>query len=273
MDTKLSQFLGPRQFHYGMGAAFQAVGAGPSLMVVLREKAKGPYGDPDLELLRALLPHLKQALKLYGRIAALETTRRGLADSLDRISTGLLILDASGRVLFVNRAAEQITRQDDGLRITRDGLATALPGESAALRRLVAGAALTTNGNGSGAGGELLLSRPSLRRPLAVAVSPLPKDEFLPSLPDVPAVAVFVSDPEAAGESDAALLARLYSLTPAESRLTAALMSGGDLREVSGALGVSYHTVRAQMKSVFSKTGTRRQAEFVQLLLKLPLPA
>ena len=256
-----------------MGAAFQAVGAGPSLMVILREKTKGPYDRPDLELLRALLPHLSQALKLYGRIASLESSRRGLEDSLDRISTGVLLLDAGGRVLFANRAAERIASQDDGLRITRDGLATALPRESAALGRLVAAAALTTNGNGSAAGGELLLSRPSLRRPLALAVSPLPKDGFLPSLPGVPAVAVFISDPEAAGESDAALLARLYGLTPAESRVTAALMSGGDLREVSDALGISYHTGRAQMKSVFSKTGARRQAELVQLLLKLPAPA
>ena len=194
-------------------------------------------------------------------------------DSLDRISTGVLLLDADGRVLFANRAAEQIAGQDDGLRITRDGLAAALPEETAALRRLVAAAALTTNGNGSGAGGELLLSRPSMRRPLALAVSPLPRDGFLPGLPGVPAVAVFVADPEAAGESDAALLARLYGLTAAESRLTAALMMGGDLREVSDALGVSYHTARAQVKSVFSKTGTRRQAELVQLLLKLPVPA
>ena len=268
-----SEFLGPRQFHYGMGAAIVAVGAGPALLVILREKQKGPYEDADLAFLRALLPHLSQAFKLYGRIAALESDRRGLTDAIDLLSTGLLILDARGCVLVANRAAQQIVGKNDGLRIERDGLAAALPRETAALRRLVAGAALTTNGNGVHAGGELLLSRPSQRRPLALAISPLPQDELFPGLPGASAVAVFVSDPEANGESDGALLGRLYGLTPAESRLTTAMMSGDDLREVSGALGISYHTARAQVKSVFSKTGTRRQAELVRLLLKLPMQA
>jgi DNA-binding CsgD family transcriptional regulator/PAS domain-containing protein len=268
-----SEFLGPRKFHYGMGAAILAVGDVPAWLVILREKARGPYSDEDLGLLRALLPHMSQALKLHGRISALEAERRGLADSLDRLPTGVLVLDAGGRVLFANRMARRIAGENDGLRIGRDGLSAALPRETAAVRRLVADAARTTNGDGAHAGGELFLSRPSLRRPLVLAVHPLPRDELFPGLPGTSAVAVFVSDPDANGESDGAVLARLYGLTPAERRLTSALLTGDDLREISDTLGISYHTARSQMKSVFGKTGTRRQAELMRLLLKLPAQA
>jgi DNA-binding CsgD family transcriptional regulator len=265
-----SQFLGPRQFHYGMGAAILAVGDGPATFVVLREKPKGPYSDSDLGFLQALLPHMSRALQLYARIASLEGQRRALTDSLDRLPAGVILLDSAGRVLFANRAARQIADQNDGLRIERDGLVSTGARETAALRSLIMQAAQTTNRNGFHAGGELLLARPSLRPPLALTISPLPQEELFPGLPGTAAVAVFVSDPGAAGESDGELLGRLYGLTAAERRLAAALTSGSDLREVSDALGISYHTARAQAKSIFAKTGARRQAELVQLLLKLP---
>jgi DNA-binding CsgD family transcriptional regulator len=265
-----SRFLGPRQFHYGLGAAIVAVGDAPATFVVLREKPKGPYSDGDLEFLRALIPHMSRALQLYGRIASLDAERRALTDALDRLATGVILLDSAGRVLFANRAARQIADQNDGLRIERDGLASTGPRETAELRALILQAAQTTKRNGFHAGGELLLARPSLRSPLALTVSPLPQEELFPGLPGAAAVAVFVSEPGAAGESDGQLLGRLYGLTAAESRLAAALMSGNDLREVSDTLGISYHTARAQAKSVFSKTGARRQAELVHLLLKLP---
>jgi hypothetical protein len=107
-----NEFLGPRQFHYGMGAAILAMGNGPAMFVMLREQPKGPYSDDDLAFLRALLPHLSRALQLHGRLAVAEAGRRALADSLDRLSTGVLLLDAPGRVLFTNRAAHQIAMQN-----------------------------------------------------------------------------------------------------------------------------------------------------------------
>ncbi|MEZ5355078.1 MAG: hypothetical protein R2762_20775 [Bryobacteraceae bacterium] len=89
-------------------------------------------------------------------------------------------------------------------------------------------------------------------------------------LADSPAVAVFVTDPESSTDADAALLSRLYGLTPAESRLAGELLEGRDLRAAAEELGVSYHTARAQSKSIFGKTGTRGQTDLLRLLLKLP---
>ena len=265
-----NEFLGPRRFNYGMGAAILAVGDGPATFVTLREKRLGPYSDEDLTFLRALLPHMSRALQLYGRMLSADTERRALADSLDRLSTGLLLLDAAGRVLFANRAVQEMASQNDGLRLQPDGLAAAVAAETAALRQLIARAALTTNGKGLHPGGAMLISRPSLRRSFAVSVSPVPKEAIVPGLRGSAAVAVFVLDPEALGEPDGALLERLYGLTPAESRVAAALLNGHDLRAAASELGVSYHTARAQAKSIFSKTGTRGQSDLIRLLLKLP---
>jgi DNA-binding CsgD family transcriptional regulator len=67
------------------------------------------------------------------------------------------------------------------------------------------------------------------------------------------------------------VLQSLYDLTPAETRLAVEMANGRDLDEISEHFGISKHTVRAQLKAVFQKTDTRRQAELVKLLLTLPL--
>ena len=43
---------------------------------------------------------------------------------------------------------------------------------------------------------------------------------------------------------------------------------GLSLAEVSEAQNISQHTARAQLKSIFAKTGVSRQAELVRLVLK-----
>lgn len=64
-------------------------------------------------------------------------------------------------------------------------------------------------------------------------------------------------------------LQQLYGLTQAETDLANALMTGLSLENISEMRNVSVSTTRTQVKSVMSKTGTRRQAELVAKLAKL----
>jgi DNA-binding CsgD family transcriptional regulator len=48
------------------------------------------------------------------------------------------------------------------------------------------------------------------------------------------------------------------------------LAQGESPREIADRLGVSVGTLRIQLKAIFSKTGVRRQAELVRLLLLSP---
>jgi DNA-binding CsgD family transcriptional regulator len=61
-----------------------------------------------------------------------------------------------------------------------------------------------------------------------------------------------------------------FDLTPAEARLAAHLASGATLQAVAERLGISKETARNQLKMVFAKTGTNRQAQLVALLARLP---
>jgi DNA-binding CsgD family transcriptional regulator len=67
------------------------------------------------------------------------------------------------------------------------------------------------------------------------------------------------------------VLQQVFNLTPAEARLASGLGKGLDLQEISDLHGVSVGTLRVQLKSVFSKTQTKRQAQLVVLLARLVL--
>ena len=83
-----------------------------------------------------------------------------------------------------------------------------------------------------------------------------------------PTAVVFISDPELEGSASRETLGQLFELTPAESNLAILLTRGLSLAEVSDTQNISQHTARAQLKSIFAKTGVSRQAELVRLVLK-----
>jgi DNA-binding CsgD family transcriptional regulator len=72
-----------------------------------------------------------------------------------------------------------------------------------------------------------------------------------------------VSDLTRPSITDAALLSLVFGLTSAEARLAAAICEGQDLNGAAATFGVSRQTLRSQLKTVFAKTGSRRQAELV----------
>ena len=65
-------------------------------------------------------------------------------------------------------------------------------------------------------------------------------------------------------------VAELFDLTSAEARVAAAIAEGSDLKSLADRLSLSVETVRGQLKSVFRKTGTRRQNELAARILLSP---
>jgi DNA-binding CsgD family transcriptional regulator len=114
----------------------------------------------------------------------------------------------------------------------------------------------------------MLISRRPPSRPLRIVVTPFQSSEVL--LGDRPAALVFFSDPDARGGSRASVLCALYSLTPAECRLTGLLVEGCELAAAARQMSMATQTARFHLKSIFRKTGVGRQAELVRLVWGLP---
>ena len=84
-----------------------------------------------------------------------------------------------------------------------------------------------------------------------------------------PAALLTVALPRTAGEADPMLIGSMFELTPAEVRLANALMRGEGMARIAAVHRVSITTVRAQLKAIFAKTNTHRQAELVELLMRV----
>jgi DNA-binding CsgD family transcriptional regulator len=164
----------------------------------------------------------------------------------------------------MNRIARAVVAERDGLLATRDGLRAGRLDESTALEKAILQAVSTSNGDGFAAGGAVLVSRRA-RSPLQIQISPIRNSVVQTSQP-IAAVA-FVTDPLRRQRPAQEVLRALYGLTPAECRVALLLGDGHAPGKIAGMVGVTDNTVRSQIKSIFSKTGVKRQGELIRLLL------
>jgi hypothetical protein len=145
-----------------------------SVLSVNRGDKSPPFGTEETSLLEALMPHLQRALQLHRRLAASQALADGSTTALDLLAHGVLLLDTADRIMFANRTAEEILRACDGLMVDHKELFGARVSDTTTLRRLIAAAMATSGGQGTGAGGLVLIGRPSGRSPLRVLVTAAP---------------------------------------------------------------------------------------------------
>lgn len=101
-------------------------------------------------------------------------------------------------------------------------------------------------------------------RPLRVVVQRLGGN-----LPDLFAHSVgvcLITDTRQKQEPNVKHLCTLFGLTATEGSIATMIAQGMSLREIAERKSISYETVRTHLRSIFSKTDTRRQAELAKLL-------
>lgn len=233
---------------------------------VVRSRARGPYDANELNRVRPILPHLRRAVEVNERLSGLARARAGLADGLDCLQHGVVVVNRRGHVVFANQAARTIVALHDGLTIAADGLIPASREERHRLRALLDGSVRTTAGEGVSAGGAMTIARPSMKRPFLLLVAPLklPLEHEAPSGMST----IFISDPEAQVESIDELVRRLYGLTATEARVANAFATSGSLDQTAEQLQLSRETVRWHVRHIYRKTGTNRQAALLKLLIQ-----
>lgn len=234
-----------------------------------------PYGDENFEFrtetlnaLKLLEPHVTAAFRMNRRL--------GLAaaawDLLDRITSGAVVLDAEGRVLAVNSAAEEMSALRDGLEIGANGLRAALAAETRALQiafdaaRTVAGLAELTPEALQRAPLPIRVSRPSGRAPFVVSFAPSPTPGLFSIGAETPVVIALIADLASESLLDPAALTSVFGFSEAEARVASLLSTNCSVEQIAERLGVSINTVRFHLRGCFRKSGAKTQAELVAML-------
>jgi DNA-binding CsgD family transcriptional regulator len=232
-----------------------------------RRASEPRFKATERQLLTLLTPHLSRAIEMYAKLNRMTSERDLYAGAVNQLSVASIILDEQGRMLTTNAVGRALLDQGEGLSL-RDGhlhiegrninkeLQEAL---TSIIREQLHGETSMVR--------ALRVPRPGGRSDLGLVVRPVPASQWSEGQVS-PSAAVFISDPDLQESTSQPILGALFELTPAEANLATLLARGLNLAQVSVAQNISQHTARAQLKSIFAKTGVSRQAELVRLVLK-----
>ena len=250
--------------HHMLGAVFPTSRDVIGVLGIHRPRDAGAYTDRERRQAALVLPHLQRALRLGQRFAAIANQQALALQALDRIDTGVMVVDDACRLLHASSMAETLMRASPELAVVHGRLSLRQPMLRDKLAAMVRAALETAQGRLGQPASALLIPRHP-RMPLTLEVAPLrPTTGAIGE--ERPAVLIFIRDPEA--PLAVVRLRELFGFTRTEAAVAAALGRGQSLDEIATDMGIGLGTVRMHVKRILSKTGTHRQAQAVALLAR-----
>jgi DNA-binding CsgD family transcriptional regulator len=264
------EWMAPQEIIDDMFAILEKSATSCSLFQVIRRRRDGVVDDDARERLALLAPHIRRSV-LIGKIIDLKKVEAAaLADSLDTLSAGMFMVDASGRIVHANASGHSMLAEAKVLRSVGGHLGAI---DSLANQALLESFAATESGDPA-------LGRKGIAVPLKARdderyvanVLPLTSGTRRKAGISYSAVATVFVHKAALELSPPEAIVKEFKLTPAELRVLFAIVEIGGVHESAEALGISEATARTHLRHLFEKTGTSRQAELIKLVAKYANP-
>ncbi|MBO9525494.1 MAG: helix-turn-helix transcriptional regulator [Sphingobium yanoikuyae] len=233
--------------------------AGPDMMIglaLLRGRKDGRTDQDQRDLFAHVSGHARNAVRLQRAIE-----HQGfalLAGTFETMDRACWLLDATGRVGGMTPRAEALL-STSRLRVGDGWLQSERSDETRAILRSV----------------RAVVDAPAREAdPVALADAdggvgimleffPLPPRPW--SLPFAPH-AIIVARVGAPTERHVRLLMRTFRLTPAEADIAIHLAAGMTRADIAARRGVSAETLKAQLRSIYDKTGCNRESQLVRIV-------
>jgi DNA-binding CsgD family transcriptional regulator/PAS domain-containing protein len=242
-----------------------------TFLSVVRHEASGLVDDEMRRRMALVVPHIRRALLIGKAINQREADAVCFSDILDGLSAGIILLDANGRIVHANAAANAILDAEDFLRTVGGRLvASDVPINAALYDILIAADA-----------GDAALGIKGVALPLTARDGERYVAHVLPMTSGArrrmgagynAAAALFIRKTALEAFSPPEVIGRMYKLTPSELRVLLAIVNIGGVPEVAAALGVAVTTVKTHLSRLFEKTGVARQADLVKLVAGFSTP-
>ena len=238
---------------------------------LFRHERDGQFDDEARRRIRLVAPHFRRAVLIGNVINLNKAEAASFADTLDGISAGMFLVDATGRIVHANAAGHVMVNAADLLhaeagrlvvndrqadQVLADTFATAGNGDAAIGIRGVAVPLVA--GDGERHVAHVLPLTSGARRRAGTRYAAV--------------AALFVHKAALDAPSPPEAIAKAYRLTPMELRVLVAVVEVGGVPEVAEALGIAETTVRTHLHQTYRKTGTNRQADLVKLVAAFSNP-
>ncbi|RAU20102.1 hypothetical protein CU669_20195 [Paramagnetospirillum kuznetsovii] len=220
----------------------------------------GPTHPDEIAFMEGLSTYFDAAASFGRHVAEARLRVEILGDVLDRLPVGTLVLDTSSRLLVANRNAQTYLDQWPDLFIDEFGRCRA---KVRAMDKMLAEAIEAASHETKGKAQKVIQLVDDGERAVRLFITPLRNR-------GLGATVVFIADGNQRIPQLSSAIRELYGLSAAEAQLVQGLLEGRRLDDLAKQSRVSIHTIRAQLKSVFSKTGARRQTDLVNMVLTGP---
>lgn len=221
--------------------------------------------------MQRLMPHVKRAALIGKTVNHTQAQTATFIDVLDDLRAGIFLLDARHRIIHANRSGHALLARRVLLRTANGCLSVK---DMDVQRVLDRGVAKAVNADRASACWGVTVDLQTSERERYVAhLLPVTSGERGHIGATCEAVAVlFVHRVDASVPASRELIAASYNLTPMEASVLFAIVEVGGAPEVARALGIAHSTVKTHLLRVFAKTGTRRQADLVKLVVGFSSP-
>ena len=246
-------------------------GASCTFLSITRRRASGPV-DADMRRRMALIvPHARRAVLIAKALGLKQADTLCFSDILDGLSAGIILVDAIGRIVHTNAAANAILDVAGFLRTIDGRLVAGDAATRAALREILIAA--ETGDAAVGVKGIALPMTAQDGERYVAHVLPLTSGARRNTGLAYDAVAaLFIRRVVLDVDSSPEIIGRIYKLTPTELRVLFAIVDIGGVPEVAASLGVAVSTIKTHLKRLFEKTGVGRQADLVKLVAGFSTP-
>jgi DNA-binding CsgD family transcriptional regulator len=218
-------------------------------------------------LLQRLMPYLQRAVGLHRRLSATRLPGLAALASLDLLPTAVWLLGAKAGLLHANLAAKRLTQRGDVIALDLNGeLHACVAMEDRRLQQLIGGVLHAGSRTAAEAGMTFMMLGNNGNGMLHMMAAPLTGGQY--GVGEM--AAVFATCLSSLPPDLEPNLRRFYSLTPMEARLAAALVAGDSTQEFAGRARIAEETARSHMKHILAKTGARRQADLVRIIVTGP---
>ncbi|MBF0587847.1 MAG: hypothetical protein HQL53_01835 [Magnetococcales bacterium] len=180
---------------------------------------------------------------------------------------GIVLVDRSRRICSVNRLAEAMMAQQDGLYADKDQIfCVHVSSEEKELGRLIN--KISASVTHTALTGAMAISRCSDARPYSVMLHPyaLTQNQQVFNL-----VILAIHDHEIQRVASCQAMQRFFGLTESEAEVLGMMVeSGRPIPEIAKFRGVSAHTVKSQMDKIRKKVGATNQMDLLRIVMGTP---
>lgn len=231
---------------------------------VQRSRASGHVDTAEVDALKKIAPHAVAAFELWERLQGASAQTRLIAEALEALDAGVLMLDEQGRLVFVNPTGAALLTSGGPLVRAGESIAAADTTQRTRLAEAIA-AARTQSGNASSSTPARMTLAAADGRRFALKLRPMP--EFI-RLDDTRWSGVILILEPVRPLSTVDEIQRLLGLTAAEAALALSLADGHRPRDYARDQDISINTVRTHLASLREKLEAKSQTQIVAKVLQ-----